>query len=175
MNNVFVPDELQMMPQGVYHQLAIRWPHMFLTLTPSYLGLSQAIFDFTVAYLRGKSPDARKTPETPAQTSRGRRNENHVGELTCVVSCAIAEAGPNPSKEARLPSVHHAVHSDGECEQDRRARGSHLWRTKHSPPLATRTDVSRFTLWVTYAAWTAELCIERLGRESLYEPGERDE
>jgi hypothetical protein len=23
--------------------------------------------------------------------------------------------------------------------------------------------------------WTAELCLDRLGRETLYEPGERDE
>ena len=23
--------------------------------------------------------------------------------------------------------------------------------------------------------WTAEICLDRLGRESLYEPGERDE
>jgi hypothetical protein len=23
--------------------------------------------------------------------------------------------------------------------------------------------------------WTAELCVDRLGRECLYEPGERDE
>ena len=56
MNNVFVPDELQLMPRELYHQLAVQWPHMFLTLTPSYLGLSQAIFDFTVAYLRGEVP-----------------------------------------------------------------------------------------------------------------------
>ena len=60
MNNVFVPDELQLMPRGVYHQLAVQWPLMFLTLTPSYLGLSQAIFDFTVAYLRGEVPSMRE-------------------------------------------------------------------------------------------------------------------
>ena len=28
--------------------------HMFMTLTPSYVGIAQACYDFTVAYLRGE-------------------------------------------------------------------------------------------------------------------------
>jgi hypothetical protein len=31
---------------------------MFLTLTPTYLGIAQACFDFTVKYLRGEMPNA---------------------------------------------------------------------------------------------------------------------
>jgi len=33
-----------------------RWPHMFMTLTPAYMGIAQACYDFTVAYLRGEVP-----------------------------------------------------------------------------------------------------------------------
>src|SRR5436189_5264794 len=45
-----------LMPHGVYFQAASRWPHMFLTLSPTYMGLAQAAYDFTLAYLRGEVP-----------------------------------------------------------------------------------------------------------------------
>ena len=38
---------------------ATSWPHMFLTLSPTYVGLAQAAYDFTVAYLRIASFDFR--------------------------------------------------------------------------------------------------------------------
>src|SRR5215207_5526825 len=44
-NDVFVPDDEMLMPHGVYFQAATRWPHMFLTLTPTYMGLAQAAYD----------------------------------------------------------------------------------------------------------------------------------
>ena len=54
--DVFVPEDGMLMPHGVYFQAATRWPHMFLTLSPTYMGLAQAAYDFTVAYLRGEVP-----------------------------------------------------------------------------------------------------------------------
>src|SRR5205085_1271353 len=56
--DVFVPDDAELMPRGVYFQAAMRWPHMFLTLAPTYMGLAQAAYDFTVRYLRGEAPGA---------------------------------------------------------------------------------------------------------------------
>ena len=52
--DVFVPDEAQMMPRGVYFQAASRWPHMFTTLSPTYMGIAIAAYEFTVKYLRGE-------------------------------------------------------------------------------------------------------------------------
>src|SRR6187402_2850728 len=54
--DVFVPYDAALMPRGVYFQAAMRWPHMFLTLSPTYVGLAQAAYDFTVKYLRGEVP-----------------------------------------------------------------------------------------------------------------------
>ena len=56
MKDVFVPDGGQLMPRGVYFQAASRWPHMFATLSPTYMGIAQAAYDFTVQYLRGEVP-----------------------------------------------------------------------------------------------------------------------
>ena len=46
------------MPRGAYYQAAYHWPHMFLTLCPTFLGIGRAAFDFTVGYLRGEVPGA---------------------------------------------------------------------------------------------------------------------
>src|SRR6185295_8933580 len=54
MKDVFVPDSGQLMPRGVYFQAASRWPHMFATLSPTYMGIAQAAYDFTIQYLRGE-------------------------------------------------------------------------------------------------------------------------
>src|SRR5262249_59857592 len=56
LSDVFVPEDEMLMPREIYFQAATRWPHMFLTLSPTYMGLAQAAYDFTVAYLRGEVP-----------------------------------------------------------------------------------------------------------------------
>ena len=36
---VFVPESARLMPEGVYDQATLRYPHMFIMLSPTYLGL----------------------------------------------------------------------------------------------------------------------------------------
>jgi len=55
--DVFVPCDAMLMPPGLYFQAAGRWPHMFMTLTPTCMGLAQAAYDFTVRYLRGEQAE----------------------------------------------------------------------------------------------------------------------
>src|SRR5579871_584891 len=71
LSDVFVAQDAALMPRGIYFQAASRWPHMFLTLSPTYLGLAQAAFDFTVGYLRGEIPGA----------PSGKRRGNAVKQL----------------------------------------------------------------------------------------------
>ena len=62
------------MPRGVYFQAATRWPHMFLTLSPTYMGLAQAAYDFTVALSarRDARHAAGQAPHVSDQADRGR-------------------------------------------------------------------------------------------------------
>ena len=176
MNNVFVPDELQLMPRGVYHQLAVQWPHMFLTLTPSYLGLSQAIFDFTVAYLRGEVPPMReKRRKQPLKQAAVAEMKIMLETSRALFLAAIAEAGPNPSKEARLRAyaMQYTVMENVNrlaALAVRTCGGQSILR-----PLPLERMYRDSRCGSLMLPWTAELCIERLGRECLYEPGERDE
>ena len=69
--DVFVDDDATLMPRGLYFQASTRWPHMFLSLSPTYLGIAQAAFDFTVRYLRGEI--AGRTAEAAARSGASRR------------------------------------------------------------------------------------------------------
>ena len=76
-----VDDDEALMPPGIYYQGVVRWPHMFLTLTPAYIGLMQGAYDFTVKYLRGEVPGMPpvKRRMYPDQADRGRADAHHAG------------------------------------------------------------------------------------------------
>lgn len=52
MKDVFVPDEHEWLPPGVFNQCADRFPFFFLTLSFTYLGMMRGILDFTEQYLK---------------------------------------------------------------------------------------------------------------------------
>ncbi len=58
LKDVFVPADAEILPPGVFGQLFQRMPHIFLGFGATFLGLMQAAYDFTIAYLRGEAPGA---------------------------------------------------------------------------------------------------------------------
>ena len=58
LTDVWVPDDGEILPPGVFGQLYQRRPHMFLGFGATFLGLMQAAYDFTIAYLTGQVPSA---------------------------------------------------------------------------------------------------------------------
>jgi alkylation response protein AidB-like acyl-CoA dehydrogenase len=56
LKDVFVPDDAEILPRGVMGSLYQRHPHEFLGFGATFLGLMQAAYDFTIAYLTGKVP-----------------------------------------------------------------------------------------------------------------------
>lgn len=54
LKDVFVSEDDLMMPRGVFIKTLPYWPHMMATLSPTYMGVAQGAYDFTVAYLRGE-------------------------------------------------------------------------------------------------------------------------
>lgn len=176
LHDVFVPDDAALMPRGVYAQAAIRWPHMFLTLSPTYLGLAQAALDFTVRYLRGEVPGA------PAGKRRGSAVKQFVvGEMRIKLEQAkalwfqaISEARVDPSKDQVL-RAYAAQHCVMETANDLarlaiRTCGGHAM-LKSFPLERIYRDSRCGSLMLP---WTAEICLERIGRGALYEDGETD-
>jgi alkylation response protein AidB-like acyl-CoA dehydrogenase len=56
LKDVRVTEADLMMPRGIFIKTLPHWPHMMATLSPTYMGVAQGAFDFTVDYLRGKIP-----------------------------------------------------------------------------------------------------------------------
>ena len=59
LHDVFVPDEAEVLPPGLFGALYNAFPHLSpLTFSATFLGLMQAAYDYTIAYLTGQVPGA---------------------------------------------------------------------------------------------------------------------
>jgi alkylation response protein AidB-like acyl-CoA dehydrogenase len=54
LKDVWVPAEAEILPPGVFAQLYQRQPYLFLGFSATFLGLMQAAYDYTIAYLTGQ-------------------------------------------------------------------------------------------------------------------------
>lgn len=175
--DVFIPFEEQLMPRGVYFSAAKQWPHMFMTLTPSYMGIAQAAYDFTVRYLRGEQPG---TP--PVKRRMYPTKQLAVAQMKIMLEQtkslwfqAISEARPNPSKEALLrawAAQYSVMENANEIAQlaVRTCGGQAMLRSLQLERLYRDSRCGALML-----PWTAELCTDMLGKGILYEAGETDD
>ena len=164
------------MPRGLYHEAAMRWPHMFMTLTPTYLGIMQGAFDFTVLYLRGEIPGMPIVRRMhPVKQHSLAQMRIMLEQSKSIWFQAISEARPDPSKEERLRAyaAQYTVMENANtiCQLAIRTCGGHSMLK--SLPLERMYRDSRCGSLML--PWTAEICLERLGKESLYLHGEKDE
>jgi alkylation response protein AidB-like acyl-CoA dehydrogenase len=175
--DVFVSDDEQLMPRGIYFKGAQTWPAMFFTLSPTYLGVANAAYDFTVQYLRGEVPGEPpiKRRQFPTKQITVAQMRIQLESMKSLFTRAIAEAKPNPSKDEklRLYAAHHAV-MEGANDIARLAIRTCGGQSmlKHLPLERLYRDSRCGALMLP---WTAELILDRMGRETLYEPGEKDE
>jgi alkylation response protein AidB-like acyl-CoA dehydrogenase len=176
-DNVQVGNDARLMPEGLYFQAASRYPHMFATLSPTYMGIAQAAYDFTVAYLRGEAPG---TP--PVKRRMYTTKQIAVAQMRVTLEQTRAlflqtarEARVDPDKDARmrLYAAHYTIMENANeiCQLAVRTCGGQSM-LKSLPLERLYRDSRCGSLMLP---WTAELCLDRLGRECLYESGERDE
>jgi len=175
-DEVFVPEDAALMPRGVYFEAASRWPHMFATLAPSYMGLAQAAYDFTVRYLRGEQPGAGtvKRRMYPTKQIAVAQMRIMLEQTKVLWFQAISEAGPNPTKDQLLrawATQYTVMENANELAQlaIRTCGGQSMLK---SLPLERIYRDSR--CGALMLPWTAELCLDRIGRGALYEDGESD-
>jgi alkylation response protein AidB-like acyl-CoA dehydrogenase len=174
---VFVSDDEQLMPRGIYFKGAQAWPAMFFTIAATYMGLAAGAYDFTVKYLRGEVPGEPpvKRRQFPTKQMAVAQMRIQLESMRALFTRAISEAKPNPSKDEklRLYAAHYSV-MEGANDIARLAirtcGGTSMMR--HLPLERMYRDSRCGALMLP---WTAELIIDRMGRETLYEAGERDE
>lgn len=177
MKDVFVADDAQLLPRGLYFKAASAWPHMFMTLSPTYMGIAQAAYDFTVRYLRGETPGEPPVKRRMYPTKQIAVAEMYVKlqQTRALFERTVREARANPTKAERL-NAYAAQYTIMENANDlcrlaiRTCGGQSMLRTLPLERLYRDSRCGSLML-----PWTAELCLDRLGREALYEPGESDE
>ncbi len=175
--DVLVPDEAQMMPRGVYFQAASRWPHMFTTLSPTYFGIAIAAYEFTVRYLRGEIQGVPPVKRRMYPTKQIAVAEMWVKleQTRALFLRMLEDARVDPPKDARLRAyaTQYTImeNSNDICRLAIRTCGGQSMLK--SLPLERMYRDSRCGSLML--PWTAELCLDRIGREALYEPGEVDD
>ncbi|MBS0560077.1 MAG: acyl-CoA dehydrogenase, partial [Proteobacteria bacterium] len=175
--DVFVPHDAALMPRGVYFQAATRWPHMFLTLSPTYMGLAQAAYDFTVRYLRGEMPGTPPVKRRMYPTKQIAVADMRIKleQTKALWFQAVTEACANPSKE-QVMRAWAAQYTTMENANDlarlaiRTCGGQAMLRSLSLERVYRDSRCGALML-----PWTAELCQDRLGRAALYEDGETDD
>ncbi len=175
--NVHVPNSARLMPEGLYAQAATRFPHMFATLSPTYMGIAQAAYDFTVQYLRGEMPG---TP--PVKRRMHPTKQLAVAQMRVALEQTRAlflqnarDACVDPDKDTRmrLLAAHYTIMENANDLARLAVRtcgGQSMLKSLSLERLYRDSRCGSLML-----PWTAELCLDRLGRECLYESGERDE
>ena len=175
--DVFVGHEAALMPRGVYFQAAVRWPHMFTTLSPSYMGLAQAAYDFTVRYLRGEQPGAGpvKRRMYPTKQIAVAQMRITLEQTKALWFQTMREARANPTKDQllRLWAAHYTIMENANELAQLAIRTCGGQSMLKSLPLERIYRDSRCGSLML--PWTAEICLDRIGRAALYEDGETDE
>ena len=176
--DVFVPDDEQLMPRGVYFKGAQTWPAMFFTLAPTYLGIANAAYDFTVQYLRGEVPGEPpvKRRMYPTKQIAVAQMRIQLEQMRSTVPARHPGSAAQPvarTRRMRLYAAHYTV-MEGANDIARlaiRTCGGQSMM-KHLPLERLYRDSRCGSLMLP---WTAELVLDRMGRETLYEAGEKDE
>ena len=177
LQEVFVPDEARLMPEGLYHQAAQRYPYMFSTLAPAYMGIAQAAYDFTVMYLRGELPGMTPVKRRMYSTKQAAVAEMRIKlEQTRALflqSTREARIDPDDDARQRLYAAHYTVmeNANAICTLALRTCGGQAM-LKSLPLERLYRDSRCGSLMLP---WTAELCLDRLGRDCLYAGEEGDE
>lgn len=177
LKEVFVRDRGRLLPEGLYFEAAQRFPHMFATLAATYMGIAQAAYDFTVRYLRAELPGMPQVPRRMYPTK-----QHAVAQMRIMLEQARAmflqtarEAKMDPDADARLRLLasHHTVmeNANALCTLAIRTCGG-ASMLKSLPLERLYRDSRCGSLMLP---WTAELCLDQLGRDSLYDSGEGDE
>lgn len=175
--DVFVADDATMMPRGVYYQAASRWPHMFTTLSPTYMGIAIAAYAFTVRYLRGEVPGMPPVKRRMYPTKQIAVAEMHVKleQTRALFLRMLDDARVDPPKDARLRAYATQFtvmeNANDLCRLAIRTCGGQSM-LKNLPLERLYRDSRCGALMLP---WTAELCLDRIGREALYESGEADD
>lgn len=170
--DVFVPAENEVMPPGAYDQAAQRYPFLFMSLAPSYLGLTQGVLDFVRGYLRGEiagSPSGPPRRDLPQKQAGWAQLQISYERSRALLYDVLDHMVIDPDADL-LARAWAAVFTTMETANEVAALAVRVCggqsMLKHLPLERMYRD-SR--LGSTMLPWSAEVCLDRLGTAKLYD------
>ena len=172
LKDAFVPADDEILPGGMYDQAAKRYPFLFMSLAPSYLGLTKGILDFTRSYLRGEVAGAAKGTgrrDNPIK-QYGWAEMNIKYEQSRSMLYGVVDSATLDPTEDQMVTAWAAVytvmeHANAVAALAVRVCGGQSM-LKHMPLERMYRD-SR--LGSTMLPWSAEVALERIGKAYLYD------
>jgi alkylation response protein AidB-like acyl-CoA dehydrogenase len=170
MDRVFVPAANEWMPAGTFNEAALRFPWLFLSLCPAYLGLTGGICDVTASYLRGDLPGqkAGSRRDHPVKQLGWAEMQIKHQQSRALLYCVIDDARIDPTEDELIRgwAAAHTVMENAAAVASLAIRvcgGQSMMKTM---PLERMYRDAR--LGATMLPWSAEVCLERLGRARLF-------
>jgi alkylation response protein AidB-like acyl-CoA dehydrogenase len=172
LKDAFVPNDDEIMPAGMYDQAALRYPYLFMSLAPSYLGLTKGILDFTRAYLRGELAGAAKGTarrDHPVK-QMGWAEMNIKYEQSRAMLYSVVDSATLDPTEDQMVTAWAAVyttmeHANAVAAIAVRVCGGQAM-LKH---LALERMYRDSRLGSLMLPWSAEVALERIGKARLYD------
>ena len=123
--DAFVPHDDELLPPGGYDQLSERWPYVYMTLTPTYVGLTRAVVDFVQGYLGGAAPPGIAARRDVPQKQSGWAQIQIMHERSRrALGGRRGRGRRRPDARRAAPRVGRALHGDGDGAGGRGARPS---------------------------------------------------
>ena len=170
--DVFVPAANEVLPPGAYDQAAQRYPFLFMSLAPSYLGLTLGVLDFVRGYLRGEiagSPSGPPRRDLPQKQAGWAQLQIAYERSRALLYDVLDRMVIDPDAEL-LATAWAAVFTTMETANEVAALAVRVCggqsMLKHLPLERMYRD-SR--LGSTMLPWSAEVCLDRLGTAKLYD------
>jgi alkylation response protein AidB-like acyl-CoA dehydrogenase len=166
----FVPADDELLPAGFFGQLAERWPYVYMTLTPAYIGLADAVVEFVAGYLSSvPRPGVPARRDSPAKQWGWAEIQILAGRSRAAWERVVDEAGPDPTPE-RLRRALVATYTVMETAQEVAAKAIRVCGgTSIMKRLPLEQHYRDARCGSLMNPWSAEACLERLGRFGLYE------
>src|SRR6266850_971654 len=156
---------------------SINGKKIFASLSPTYLGIAIAAYEFTVRYLRGEVEGMPPVKRRMYPTKQIAVAEMWVKleQTRSLFLRMLEDARVDPPKDARL----RAYAAQFTIMENANALCGLAIRTCGGQSMLKSLPLERLyrdsRCGSLMLPWTAELCLDRIGREALYEPGESDD
>lgn len=172
LKDAYVAADDEIMPGGMYDQAARRYPYLFMSLAPSYLGLTKGILDFTRSYLRGEVKGAAAGTarrDNPVKQYGWAEMQIKYEQSRALLYSVVDSATLDPTEE-QMVSAWAAVYTTMEHANEVAAKAVRVCggqsMLRH---MALERMYRDSRLGSTMLPWSAEVALDRIGKAGLYD------